>query len=111
MKKVIVVCLMAFISVVAFAEKQTVTLHVPGMECNTCKGKVEKVLAYEKGVIKLDYNVETRTVVIAFNDKRTSTVKLQEALVKYLKFESTVQTKAAEGKKPACSPSCAGHNH
>jgi cation transport ATPase len=53
MKKVfLTLALAAGISVAVMAEKQTVRLYVPEMECDNCKGKVENVLAYEKGVKK-----------------------------------------------------------
>ncbi len=109
MKKLIIMCLMAIVSVSMYAEKQAVTLFVKDMECNTCKGKVEKVLAYERGVKKLNFNVAAHTVTVIFDDKKCSVEKLQSALLKYLKYTSEVYNpKMHGGGKAACcsSTSC-----
>lgn len=82
------------------AEKQTVRLYVPEMECDNCKGKVENVLAYERGVKKLDFDVAHRTVTIVFEDKRTNVEKLQAALMKYIKYESK---ELKEGEHVECN--------
>ena len=97
-KKMICAVFVLFCTVATMAEKQTVVLHVPGMECINCKGKVENVLAYERGVKKLDYDLATRNVTIKYEDKRTDVKKLQNALLKHLKYTSTVITTSAEKK-------------
>ena len=76
--------LLAIFCVAVLAEKQVVALYVPGMECNNCKEKVNNVLAFEKGVRKLSYDVEKRTVTITFEDTKTNVETLQNSLVKYL---------------------------
>ena len=104
MKKVfLTLALAAGISVAVLAEKQTVRLYVPEMECDNCKGKVENVLAYERGVKKLDFDVAHRIVTITFEDKRTNVEKLQAALMKYIKYESK---ELKEGEKVECN-----HDH
>ena len=101
MKKVLLtLALVAGISVAVLAEKQTVRLYVPEMECDNCKGKVENVLAYERGVKKLDFDVAHRTVTIVFEDKRTNVEKLQAALMKYIKYESK---ELKEGEHVECN--------
>ena len=82
--------LLAIFCVAVLAEKQVVALYVPGMECNNCKEKVNNVLAFEKGVRKLSYDVEKRTVTITFEDKKTNVETLQNSLVKYLNYKSEV---------------------
>ena len=82
--------LLAIFCVAVLAEKQVVALYVPGMECNNCKEKVNNVLAFEKGVRKLSYDVEKRTVTITFEDTKTNVETLQNSLVKYLNYNSEV---------------------
>ena len=82
--------LLAIFCVAILAEKQVVALYVPGMECNNCKEKVNNVLAFEKGVRKLSYDVEKRTVTITFEDTKTNVETLQNSLVKYLNYNSEV---------------------
>ena len=109
MKKVfLTLALVAGISVAVMAEKQTVRLYVPEMECDNCKGKVENVLAYEKGVKKLDFDVAHRTVTIVYEDKRTNVEKLQAALMKYIKYESK---ELKEGDHVECNHEHHHHGH
>lgn len=98
--------LLAF-TMAMFAEKQVVTLYVPDMECNNCKAKVDNVLAFEKGVRKLDYDVAQRIVTITFEDKKTNTENLQNALVKYLNYKSQVISKNGVAvQNNTCSKPC-----
>lgn len=92
MRKMILSIAMVLMALTAAAEKQTVTLYVHDMECNSCKAKVEKTLAFERGVQDLEFNLEKRQVTIVFNDKKTTIEKLQQALMKYNKFPSQIVT-------------------
>ncbi len=115
------VCLV--MAVVAMAERQTVQIRIPEMECGTCQAKVEKVLAYEKGVKDIKYDIKKRTVTVVYEDKQTSPEKLQEALLKDLKYKSTIiapktekevdATNAAkpQEEKKGCSATCGGNHH
>lgn len=89
-KKILIAVFALFSTVLAIAEKQTVVLHLPQMECSGCKAKVENVLAFERGVKKLKYDLETRNVTVVYEDKRTDVKKLQNALLKHIKFTSEV---------------------
>lgn len=112
MKKMfIMLAIVVGVTTTAVAEKQTIYLYVPDMECNNCKGKVENVLAYEKGVRKLDFDVQKRLVTITYEDKKTSTEKLQEALVKYLKYKSVVVKQGEVIEHEHNSHEHNGHDH
>lgn len=90
MRKFIVCCLFAIFAVAVMAEKQKVTIYIPGMECQNCQGKVDKVLAFEKGVRSLDYDLSKRMVTIVFEDKKTNLETLQNALIKHINYKSYV---------------------
>lgn len=91
MKRIFVMlAVIACTATMAVAEKQTVSLYVPDMECNNCKSKVENVLAYEKGIRKLGFDVQKRLVTVTYEDRKTSVEKLQDALMKYLNYKSVV---------------------
>lgn len=97
MKKIILtLAFSAGIAIAAMAEKQTAYLYVPDMECNNCKGKVENVLAFEKGVRKLDFDVLKRLVTVVYEDKKTDVATLQAALQKHLNYKSEVLKSADE---------------
>lgn len=105
MRKMILSIAMVLMALTAAAEKQTVTLYVHDMECNSCKAKVEKTLAFERGVQDLEFNLEKRQVTITYNDEKTTVEKLQQALMKYNKYASQVVSGECETpcqKKASC---------
>jgi len=52
------------------------------MTCENCKKKIERDIAFEKGVKAVSANVETKKVTIHFNPSRTSEAKLVKAIEK-----------------------------
>lgn len=87
-----------------FAEKRSVTLYIPDMECGNCQAKVEKTLSYERGVKKIDFDLAKREVTVEYDDTKTNVGKLQAALVKYLKYESHNMSSQKECSKEATCP-------
>lgn len=62
--------------------KDTVTFFVEGMECANCQKKVEKNIAFEKGVTDLKCDLKTRTVNVTYKTDKTSKTKLVSAFKK-----------------------------
>ena len=103
----------------AFAEKQTVRLYIPGMECAGCQAKVENVLNHEKGVKSFTITLDERIAEIVYDDEKTNVENLQAALEKYLKFKSmplrnhgkgcSCKCENADSKHTSCTQE--GHNH
>lgn len=83
-------------------KKETVTFQVDGMDCANCVKKVEKNIAFEKGVTDLKCDLPTRTVNVTYRTDKTTETKLVDAFKK-LGMEATT---AKEGEKPA-----AHHHH
>jgi copper chaperone CopZ len=42
------------------------------MDCNNCKKKIEKNIAFEKGVKSLDVNLQKKTVAISYDTKKNN---------------------------------------
>lgn len=104
MKKLLFTIVVAMMATAVMAEKQTVRLYIPGMECAHCQEKVENVLNHEKGIKKLTVTLDKRMVEIVYEDKKTNVENIQNALVKELKFKSMV---VRDGEAPkACSGQC-----
>lgn len=61
--------------------KETVTFLV-SMSCGNCQKKIEKNIAFEKGVQDLEVDLENKTVKIEYNTKKTDVDKLQKAIEK-----------------------------
>lgn len=90
----------------AFAEKQTVRLYIPGMECAGCQAKVENVLNHEKGVKSFTITLDERIAEIVYDDEKTNVENLQAALEKYLKFKSMPLREHGKG----CNHQCNANN-
>lgn len=88
MKQLVVALICAVFTIsTAFAQdakkkKDTVTFYVEGMECANCKKKVEKNIAFEKGVTDMKCDLATRTVQVTYKTDKTSKTKLSSAFKK-----------------------------
>ncbi len=95
------------------AVKQEVVLFINNMECANCQAKVEKTLAYEKGVKDLKFDLQKRQVTITFDSEKTTVEKLQNALLKRNKYASEVVkphcTKPCKSAANSCSKPCKKH--
>ena len=63
-------------------KKETVTFFVEGMDCANCIKKIEKNIAFEKGVTDLKCDLNTRTAVVTYRADKTSKMKLASAFKK-----------------------------
>ena len=111
MKKLIMsIVLVLAAATMVNAEKQEVVLFINSMECGNCQAKVEKTLAYEKGVKDLQFDLQKRQVTITFDNEKTSVEKLQNALVKNNKYASEVVkqgcAKSCKSEAGGCSKNC-----
>lgn len=49
-------------------------------ECDECKERLEKVMAYEKGVKKSTLDVESKILTVVFNPKKTSIEQIRKVI-------------------------------
>ena len=105
MKRLMValVCVMCACSI-AFAQdkpkkkKETVTFYVEEMECQNCVKKVEKNIAFEKGVSDLRCDLSDRTAKVTYNTSKTNPEQLAAAFKK-IGMEAVVTEGADKDKK------------
>jgi copper chaperone CopZ len=89
------------------------------MHCENCKQKIEKNIPFEKGVKDLEVNLNDKTVLVKFDNKKTDAEKIKAAIEKLgytttLASNQTSQSKCCAGKaegkscanKTTCSKSC-----
>lgn len=88
MKTKVIALLASLLMVMSFSvqaqkknNKQQVTFDV-SMTCDKCKKKIEKNIAFEKGVSDLKVNLPEKTVFIEFQENKTDTLKLKKAIQK-----------------------------
>ncbi|QYZ65244.1 MAG: mercury transporter [Gammaproteobacteria bacterium (ex Lamellibrachia satsuma)] len=63
----------------AFAEEQTVTLSVPGMNCPVCPITVRKALEKVDGVSQAEVDYDSKRATVTFDDQATGTRTLMKA--------------------------------
>lgn len=62
-------------------DKETVVFDV-SMTCENCQKRIEKNIAFEKGVTDMKVDLEKKTVSLEYKKSQTSVDKLQKALEK-----------------------------
>lgn len=103
MKRILsILCIVLMSMGVAFAkgEKQTVVFNVD-LHCQGCVNKIEKNIAFEKGVKDLICDLQTKQVTVVFDSSKTNVANLQTAF-KNIGKPATVNveaTKKANGGK------------
>ena len=103
------------------AEKKDVTIvYKADLHCGSCKAKVEKNIPYEKGVKKLDVNLEGKTITVTFRSDKNNAEGIKKAIEK---LDVPVSSYAEQGKEATspkakeakeqkkCSDACDGHHH
>ena len=84
-----------------------------------CKEKIEKTLAYEKGVKEVNLDLKTKIVSVKYDESKTSYEKLLTAIsnIGYdadgkkadQKAHSKLPSECKESAKSNCSHKCSGH--
>lgn len=106
MRKVIMTLAIALMGVAAQAKdiKTVIFTTQPQMHCAGCEKKIKGNLRYEKGVKRIDTNVEQQKVTVKYDADKTSAETLQEAFKKF-GYEAR-QVKADEKVKRDNTQSC-----
>lgn len=107
MKKfLLMMCVALFAATTMFAksDKQTVIFDVD-LHCQGCVTKIEKNIAFEKGVKDLVCNLQNKTVTVTFDPAKTSVEALQKAFQKIGK-PATVHKGCPQCKDGKCTGKC-----
>jgi len=59
---------------------QTVTIKTPTVQCESCKQRIENVLAREEGVFKTVVNYKNKTTKVSFYTDRTNIENVKTAI-------------------------------
>jgi len=118
MKKIISVLLLSafLVSTSAFAQKKIEEIRIKtSAQCEMCKTRIETAMAYEKGVVKSNLDLETKDLIVTFKTSKTSPENIRKALneLGYDADETTANPIAYEKLPPCCKkpgdPSHVGH--
>jgi len=74
------------------------------VNCKTCEANVKKRLEFEKGVQKIDVDLETKIVTVSYDAAKTNPDKIRTAISKagYDADEVKADPKAYKKLKPCC---------
>lgn len=78
------------------SDKEIVIFEV-SMTCENCQKRIEKNIAFEKGVTDMKVDLANKTVQLEYKPSQTTVEKLQAAIEK-LGYEVKVSNKAPAGK-------------
>lgn len=78
------------------SKKETTKFLIENMHCENCVKKIEKNIAFEKGVTDLKCDLATTTVEVTYRTDKTTEEKLIEA---FKKIDMNAR-KLKEGEKP-----------
>ena len=100
MKKSFIALIMLLSATFSMAKdiKTVVFTTLPQMHCENCENKIKNNLRFEKGVKKIETNIEKQQVRVTFDADKTTTDKLQAAFGKF-GYEATIDNEAAEETK------------
>jgi copper chaperone CopZ len=86
-----------------FAQKSTEIEIMTSAQCGMCKERIEKALAYEKGVSSAVVDMETKKVKVVYHPKKTNPDKLRVAISKLgHDADDIAADPVAYEKLPAC---------
>lgn len=74
---------------VSAKELRKIVFKVDQMECANCENKVKKNIPFEKGVRKLETDLQKRTVTITYDAEKTNVQKLKDGFAKF-KYDAKV---------------------
>lgn len=69
-------------SVMAQKTNESTVKFRADVTCESCKSKIEKYMAYEKGVVAVDADIEADVVTITYKPSKTDPQALSSALAK-----------------------------
>jgi periplasmic mercuric ion binding protein len=106
MKKLISVLIVSvlLISLTGAAQNKTEVITIKtSAQCEMCKTRIETAMAYEKGVVKSDLNIETKELTVTYKPSKTSPDKIRKALNEIgYDADATLADEKAYAKLPAC---------
>ena len=88
----------------SFAQKKNAEIEImTSAQCGMCKDRIEKALAYEKGVVSAVLDNETKKVKVVYNPKKTNPDKLRLSISKVgHDADDIAADPVAYEKLPAC---------
>lgn len=100
MKRIVFFIAVVLLSLITWAKspRQTVVFDVD-IHCQGCIAKIEKNIAFERGVKDLECSLDDKTVTVVFDPEKTDIPKLQAAFSRINKTASVRSASVASGQQ------------
>jgi copper chaperone CopZ len=88
----------------AIAQKNTEEIKIlTSAQCDQCKTRIETAMAFEKGIVKTDLDVNSKVLTVTYKPSKTTPDKIRKAIneVGY-DADNTLANPEAYSKLPAC---------
>jgi len=106
MKKFIslIVLISLFLASATFAQKSTEVIKIKtSAQCEMCKDRIEKAMAYEKGIVSSNLDLEDKVLTVTFKTGKTTPDKIRKALNELgYDADETLAVAEAYKKLPPC---------
>lgn len=90
MKQMVIVLMASLLLLVAGKEMRVAVLTpTPQMHCASCENKIKGNMRFEKGVVKIETNIERQEVTITYDGRKTD-VKAIQAGMKKIGYDTKV---------------------
>ncbi len=92
----------SFFSISAISQTAEIKIKTSA-QCNECKERIEKALAFEKGIKSSNVDIETQVLTVVYYDKRTNPEKIRETISKIgYDADDIPAKKESYDKLPSC---------
>jgi copper chaperone CopZ len=100
-KRIFTTLLTVLVAAVSYAKdiKTVVVTTTPQMHCESCENKIKGNLRFERGVKKIDTNIDNQTVTITYDADKTTVQKLIEGFAKFGYTAKEVKKNESETEK------------
>ncbi|MBR1838682.1 MAG: heavy-metal-associated domain-containing protein [Bacteroidaceae bacterium] len=108
MKKISMLLMALFIGLAAYAEdiKEVVLTTTPQMHCASCETRIKNALKFERGMVRIQTNVEKQTVTVRYDAERVALPRILQ-LLKEAGYEAKVVDPKAQSAQGGC---CGGQS-
>lgn len=113
MKKLVFSLVLAFIAASSFAGEKPQTIKIKTSAiCEMCKERIERQLAYTKGVKESNLNLDDKVVTVSYFAKKVDAAKIKKAIteVGYDADEVVAEVKGYEKLPSCCKKDAAPHS-
>jgi mercuric ion binding protein len=102
MKKLIIIITLITFAVAANAQTEKVEIQTSAI-CKMCKDRIERDLAFEKGVKTSELDLETKIITVEYNTKKTNPEKIKTRITEIgYNADDKERDAKAYSKLPAC---------